>query len=276
MKRYLLVPILIALAAVIGIVGKIYVDQDAAIFPRRVNQVAHPDPAKAPFEELVIKAPGADLSGIFFPGNAPSPTLLIAFGGNAHDPIGFASFLKNDVFAKQNVAVAAFSYRGYPNALGKPSTGTPTEKNLRADAILIYDTMARRVSPSTTVAIGYSLGTAVATQLATHRPLSRLILVAPPASIRRMGQEKYPFLPVSLLVKYPFATEDILPSVAISTTIIYTPTDGLIPAHHIEILQRAQPAAQLIELTDTDHSNILHHPALPQHLREILAQPLQP
>lgn len=276
MKRLLLIQLAILLIAMAGIVGKIYVDQDAQIFPQRVNQVPHPDPAKAPFEELTIKAPGADLSGIFFPAKAPSPTLLIAFGGNAHDPIGFASFLKNDVFAKHNVAVAAFSYRGYPNALGKASTGTPTEKNLRADAILIYDTMVRRVNPSATSAIGYSLGSAVATQLATHRPLSHLILVAPPASIRRMGQEKYPFLPVSLLAKYPFATEDLLPTIAISTTIIYTPTDGLIPANHIDVLKKAQPSAQLIELTETDHSNILHHPALPQHLREILAQPLQP
>lgn len=249
----------------------LYLRQSALILPRTVNTIPLPNPAAAPYEKLALPTPdGQTLHGILFPANAPSSTLILAFGGNAQDVIGMASFLKNTVFPTQPISVAAFSYRGYPNVFGTPSTGTPTEASLYADAETIYDTLTSRLHPARTYAVGYSLGTAVSTHLATVRPLAGIALIAPPASIRRLAQERYPYVPVRALLKYPFATEDLLGRVTTPVTLIYTPTDGLIPPHHIEILKSAQPAARIVRLQGSTHGTILDNPQLPAYLREVL------
>jgi pimeloyl-ACP methyl ester carboxylesterase len=261
-------------------VGKIYLNQGNLIFPRTVNAVPVPNPNLSAYEELTVYTPdGETLHGILFPAQIPSPTLVLAFGGNAHDVIGMATFLKNEVFPQGSVAVAALSYRGYPNTFGKPSTGTPTESSLHADARTLYDVLTARLHPVATYAVGYSLGTAVSAKLATRRPLNGIALIAPPASIRRLAQEKYPWLPVRLLLKYPFATEDILGNVTAPVALIYTATDGLISPAHIRFLKAAQPAATVTQLQGGAHGTILDNPRLPQTLQNFIpvspAGPLQ-
>ncbi|PZP39079.1 MAG: hypothetical protein DI585_05290 [Pseudomonas fluorescens] len=247
-------------------------NQARFIMPARVNAVPVPDTA-LDYELLGMKTPdGNTIQGILFRPAAPSPTLVLAFPGNMHNPIGFAQYLKTEVFAGQNVAIAAFSYRGYPNGITSPSTGMPSQKALFADSELIYDTLVNRLQPAQVKAVGYSLGTAVATHLATARPLNRLALVAPVASVRRIAQERYPWLPVRLLLRHPFATEDIIASIKVPTTIIYSPTDGLIPERHVtEILHDANPSIPLIAVPDTNHVTLAISPQLPNLLKEALA-----
>ncbi|MBI1308441.1 MAG: hypothetical protein GC129_01085 [Proteobacteria bacterium] len=281
MLRRIVLALLVLLLIPLGFVGKLYLNQDAIVFPRTINHVPPPSEEAAPFEHLTLTtADGTQLNGVFFPATAPSPTLVLAFGGNAHDVVGFAAFLKNTVFPGGSVAVAGFSYRGYPNAFGARSTGEPTETSLKGDAAFLYDTFNQRLHPAQVDAVGYSLGTAVATWLATQRPLNHLVLVAPPASIRRLAEEKYPWLPVRWLLKYPWATEDIIDHVSARTTILYAPTDGLIPSHHIEILASHLTSATVMPIPGTTHSTILDAPSIPAHLRTALdismSTPLQP
>ncbi|NJL07144.1 MAG: hypothetical protein HC900_01980 [Methylacidiphilales bacterium] len=278
MKVALLILVMLLVPA--GFVAYLYLRQDDLIYPRIVNVVPPPGAGSAPFEAVRVATPdGVELSGIVFPPEEPDrpgpaaqhgTVLVLAFGGNAHDVVGFAAFLKNTVFPQPGVAVAGFSYRGYPNALGVASTGAPSERALKADALQTYDAMVERIRPDAVVAIGYSLGSAVAAFLATRRPLVHLVLVSPPASIRRLAQEQYPFLPVSLLLNSPWATEDVLPGLTMPITAIHAPEDGLIPPSHIEVLRQANPAMMVIALKDADHGTILDHPRMSQVLRERL------
>lgn len=270
-KLLILALFLVAATAYATFLQQLYNTQDVQIFPRTIGTPA-PHLNGAPFEKLTLATPdGAQLSGIAFPPQGPSPTLVLAFAGNAHDVVTFAAFLKNDVFKGQpEIGVAGLAYRGYPNGLGAASTGTPTEVSLKADAVQMYDVLTARAHAQKVYAVGYSLGSAVATYLATQRKLDGLILIAPPASIRRLAQEKYPYFPVGPLVKYPWVTEDIIGGVTAPITLLYTPTDGLIPASHIAILQKARPGMQVTALEGVRHGTILNHPSLPQHLRNAL------
>ncbi|KAA5602936.1 alpha/beta hydrolase [Blastochloris sulfoviridis] len=277
--------LLAVLLVPVGFVVYLYLTQDGLIYPRIVNEVPPPGDAQARFEAVRLSTPdGAELSGVVFPpegperpdrgggsGSPPRTALVLAFGGNAHDVVGFATFLKNTVFPQPGVAVAGVSYRGYPNALGRASTGVPSERALKADALLVHDAMVERFRPDAVVAIGYSLGSAVATYLASQRSLAGLVLVAPPASIRRLAQEQYPFVPVTLLLKSPWATEDILPGLTLPVTVVYAPADGLVPAAHIKVLRYANPRMTVVALEDASHGTILDHPRMPQVLRERLA-----
>jgi pimeloyl-ACP methyl ester carboxylesterase len=264
--------IVILILPVLGFVAFLTSKQTALILPARVNAVEAPPAALNP-EYLSIETPdGNTLHGVLFaPKNTSPTTLIIAFPGNTHNAVGFATFLKASVFPENNVAVASLSYRGYPNGITPPSTGTPSQKAMFDDALLAYDTLFNRLHPATVKVVGYSIGTAVGVHLALHRPVENMALLAPVASIRRIAQEKYPWLPVRLLLRHPFATEDTIAALQTPTTIIYTPQDGLVPAAHVEnILHTANPNIPIIPIPNTNHVTLILSDKIPNLLRTAL------
>jgi fermentation-respiration switch protein FrsA (DUF1100 family) len=91
--------------------------------------------------------------------------------------------------AKASMAGACYgllipAYRGY---LG--STGRATEKALVADGLLASDYLkAQGVAPDRIVLYGESLGTGIATQVASERQASAVILEAPYSSVAAEGE----------------------------------------------------------------------------------------
>ncbi len=264
--------IAIILLPVIAFVAFLASQQTRLILPARVNN-AEPPPANLHAEYLSLPTPdGAVLQGVLFPAKTASPTLILAFPGNTHNAIGFATFLRETVFPEDDIAIAAFTYRGYPNGITPPSTGTPSQKGMYADSLLVYDVLTNRLKPKSVKITAYSIGTAVATHLALNRPVSKMVLLAPIASIRRMAQERYPWVPVRLLLRHPFPTEDVIHALATPTTIIYSPTDGLVPTPHVEkILKAANPSIPQIAVPNTNHVSLVLHPNIPDLIRGALA-----
>lgn len=273
MTRWLgrIVAVLMALYFVGGVV--LYQAQDKLVFPQTVNTIVPPDadhPADLAYLSLTTPD-GVTLNGLGFNLHPGVPQLLIAFGGNAHDVTGMVRFLRDSVVAGRDVAVAGYSYRGYPNALGRPSGGHPSEANLHADARLIYDTLTAEYHPQQVGVVGYSLGTAVATRLAVERPVAAVALAAPFASILRIAQSLYHIYPVAWMLNHPFKLEDDIGHIAAPVTVISSPADGLIPPGHIGILAARNPSASFVTLNPpVGHSDVLNHPAIPALLRQAL------
>ena len=121
---------------------------------------------------VALDVPGATtLRGFVYAGERPGAPLLLIFGGSGnlivrHDKAsrGFARFASE---------VAFYDYRGYGF-----STGTAHFAHLESDALRIYDAVSRR-SRTPVVVLGYSMGTAVAEYVASHRAIGALILCAP-------------------------------------------------------------------------------------------------
>ncbi len=267
---YLLAALL--LLTLFGFGSYLYFNQQRFILPARVNAVAAPNPQLL-FEYTSLTTPeGHTLHGIIFLPEGPTTDLILAFPGNGHNPIGFANFLKTEVYPdRDDVAIAAFSYRGYPNGHTPPSEGTPGQTAMYADAELIYDKLTERFRPQQVKAVGYSIGTAVAAHLATARTLNAMALVAPIASVRRIAQGRHPWLPVGLLLRHPFATEDIIADISVPTTLIYSPTDGLVPARHVtQVLHRKNPAMPFVPVPHTNHVSLATSPQLPGLIQQAL------
>lgn len=262
----------ILLLPVIGFIAFLTSQQTKLILPARVNAIDAAD-ITAPYEVLSLTTPDGDtLHGVLFPAKTTSnTTLILAFPGNTHNAVGFASFLKTNVFTEDNVAVAALSYRGYPNGVTPPSTGTPSQQAMFEDAEFIYDQLTARLQPAHVKVVGYSIGTAVSNHLALHRSVESMALMAPIASVRRIAQDKYRWLPIRLLLRHPFATEDTIANLKTPTTLIYTPTDGLVPAAHVEkILHTANPSIPIIAVPGTTHVTLVLSPEIPALLRTAL------
>jgi pimeloyl-ACP methyl ester carboxylesterase len=91
-------------------------------------------------------------------------------------------------------------YRGYS---GMP--GSPTEQGLYADARAnIRKLMEAGVNEDDIILFGHSLGTGVATQMATEFHVRGLILLAPYLSIPNMAQIRFPLFPAEYITKDRF------------------------------------------------------------------------
>ena len=159
-----------------------------------------------------ISAPGAEFTFVAFHGNA----------ANIANRADIYEFLRS-----VPVNVLAVEYRGY----GK-SEGTPAETGLYLDAQAAYEYLVkdRAVPPGRIVAIGHSLGTAVAADLASNRQLAGLVLEAPFPSGAAVARRVYPFLPgLGSVVKSKFETGKKLAQVRAPVLIVHCISDPVIP-----------------------------------------------
>jgi hypothetical protein len=235
-------------------VGLLWWQQDRMIFPgwgfRTVvaSGVAHPD------QRLELITPdGVHLMGALHRATLPSRGLLLVFGGNAEDADWrlrhFGGWL-------DDVDIATFFYRGYG-----PSGGVPTEAALVADALLIHDHLVQLLEPARVVVAGFSLGSAVAAQLARARPLAGLVLVTAFDSIEAMAAARYPFVPVRLLLRHPFRTDAALAGLAVPVAVIAADADHVVPPEHTRRLvdDLAQPV-MVTWIKDADHVSLYDRP----------------
>ena len=88
-------------------------------------------------------------------------TLVLGFGGNGWNGQDVAEYL-HQLFPDDEVV--AFHYRGYA-----PSTGSPSAEALIADAPLVYDFAVEALKPTRIIAVGFSIGSGIAAELAAKR-----------------------------------------------------------------------------------------------------------
>lgn len=151
---------------------------------------------------------GAELATLFLHGNAGNVTHR---GDHAL------------AIAQAGSSVLVLDYRGY----GK-STGAPAESGLYRDADAAYDWVrAAGFSGDRLILHGESLGSAVATELATRRPSAGLVLESPFTSLTDMANTVVPFLGGAFL--RGFDTWTRIKSVHVPVLIVHGTADEIVP-----------------------------------------------
>lgn len=126
------------------------------------------------------------------------PTILY-FYGNA---MCAADALKEfEEFRRLGANVIVADYVGYGRSSGKPS-----EAGCRETADAVYDYVRKRkdVDPTRIVAVGWSLGGAVAVDLASRKPVAGLAILSGFTSATDLARRAFPVLPVRLLLRHRF------------------------------------------------------------------------
>jgi len=126
------------------------------------------------------------------------PTLLYFYGNGATIAWSMGEFKQ---FRKLDVNVLLPDYVGYGMSTGKPSE---TSLYATADAAYEYLTKTRGVPPRRIVAIGWSLGAAVAIDLASRKPVAACAMFCPFTNLRETAHYHLPWFPTSLILKYRF------------------------------------------------------------------------
>src|SRR5688572_7558598 len=239
--------------------------QAQAIFP--VHAVAPPGPLPNGAERVTITAAeGNKLHGVHIPlAGAPSKerTLILGFAGNAWNSEDAATYL-HELYPSANVVV--FHYRGY-----RPSTGSPSSAALLEDAPKVYDFAVSKVRPKRTVAVGLSIGTGVAAQLARERPLDGLILVTPFDSLKAVAAGHYPFLPVGALFRHEMDSAAALKGIKVPTAIVAAERDTIIPPARTDGLRRSVGNLEFDRtIAGVGHNDIYQHPEFRSAMHEAL------
>jgi pimeloyl-ACP methyl ester carboxylesterase len=84
------------------------------------------------------------------------------------------------------------------------------------------------------IALGESLGCAVATELACRQTLGGLILQSGFTSVPDLGAELFPWLPVRQIGRIRYDTRSKLPRLTVPVLILHSPDDELIGFHHAQ------------------------------------------
>lgn len=199
-------------------------------------------------ERLIEVAPGVRLNALHF--RLPDARgLVLYFHGNAGNLAEWGSVSEN--FLPLGYDVFVFDYRGY----GKSDGVINSEAMLHADAQAIFNTVAKEYSPEKIILYGRSLGSGMAVRLAAKTSVKALVLESPFFSMAEIGRFHYPFLPVSLLLRYPLRNDLYLPAVRCPIFIMHGTADEVIPWQSGQKLARLAPAAKLLLLENGHHNN---------------------
>jgi len=238
---------LVAIAA--GIPAAAWLAQDRLIFFPQPLTPGVTMPAGTQALEIAA-ADGARLRGWFRPADrVPAPAVLY-FGGNAEE----VSWTAQEPRWPRDVHVVALNYRGFG-----ASEGEPGEAALVADAAAIYDAIAARpdVDPARVHAVGRSLGTGVAVQLAAARPVARVVLASPFDSLAAVGRAHYPWLPVGLLLRHRFESASLAPTLTMPMLALVAAHDAIIPVARSRALYDAWGGPRTWrEVPGTDHNTL--------------------
>lgn len=240
--------------------------QEQMLFQPKMAESGEPSAARlAGLERITLETPeGLKLAGVVTANAKTNAPLILGLCGNAQNAADFAAHL-NSLFPQGNVAV--FYYRGY-----KPSEGSPNETAFFADATRVYDAMKARFTPSSIALVGVSLGTGVASYLATQRAVDHVALVMPYDSIVRVAQYHYPWLPVHvLLTRNRFETIKRIDKVAVPVSVIVVKNDEIVPNSSTNRLIAKIPNLESVTVIEnTTHVGLLSLPVYESWLQSKL------
>ena len=164
---------------------------------------------------------GATINGLRFKSQNPKG-VVFNLKGNSKSIKGWGKFAVD--FTRHGYDVIMVDYRGF----GK-STGRRTQKAVKRDMQVIYNKIKENVSEKYIILYGRSLGSGFATKLASMNNPKMLILDAPYYSLSKVAKKYIPFMPLSLLIKFPMPTYKWLKYVECPIHIIHGTDDRLIP-----------------------------------------------
>lgn len=203
-----------------------------------VEKVSFPATDGARLSAWVIPAAGPDTTGMW----------ILVSHGNA----GNISLTKRlDFYARLRaigVNILAYDYRGFGESEKRPID----EPGLYRDAEGAYNYLrrVRGVSAGRIIIFGHSLGSGVATELATHAEAAGFVVEGAFTGIDARAEELYPYFPLQALMVNHFPSLARIDRVSMPKLFLHAVDDAVIPiAHGRALFAKAREPKELVELT---------------------------
>jgi fermentation-respiration switch protein FrsA (DUF1100 family) len=173
---------------------------------------------------------------------------VVFFHGNAGNLLNRVH--KINELNKLDINILLTSWRGFSGNKGKPS-----EKNLYYDAQQIIDWLkAQGLDNKDIVLYGESLGTGVATELASKNNFGGIILESPFTSMVDTAKIYYPYLPVNFLLKDRYDSKSKIKDIKSPILIMHGKMDNIVPQQMgLELFEKANNPKYSYFPEDDDH-----------------------
>jgi hypothetical protein len=247
---------IVALGLYVGLAAVLYFSQRSLMY---FPETTHTAPAQAGLPEAqeatLTTSDGEHIIAWHVAPGDGKPVILY-FHGN-----GGALRYRVERFKKliaDGVGLVALEYRGYGG-----SSGSPTEHGLIADAEAAYAFAAARYSASQIVVWGESLGSGVAVALAAEKPVGRVILEAPFTSAAAVAARHYWYMPVRMLMKDQFHSDQRIGKVTAPLLILHGMRDQVVPyAMGEQLFDLANKPKHIVRFLDGGHEDLDQNGAL--------------
>jgi len=192
--------------------------------------------------------------------------VVLYFHGNRRNIERYASYAVN--FTRNKYEVWMIDYPGF----GK-TTGKRTEETMYADAAMIYKMARSKYSKDHIIIYGKSLGTGVATQLASVSDCKRVLLETPYYSVDALLKHYAFIYPVSWMSKFHFPSNQYIKKIESPVTLFHGTKDEVIPYKQAVRLAKENPGVLLVTIEGGRHNNLNDSPVFQQQLNSILQLP---
>lgn len=237
----------------VGVILLLWVFQEQVVFqPPRVGPTAPHTARKVRYRA----SDGVELFAYLVGECKPGSAVMIAFHGNADVARWFLPWASNAARAT-DACVMLPEYRGYDGLAGSPSYGTSA---LDARAALEYTRDSLRVAPDNLIVFGYSLGSAIATELAAYTRPRALVLQAPFTSMDAMAARMYVpglrfFFPMITRVRYN--TLSRVRTLLTPVWVAHGDRDRVVPVEMgKEVFEAAPNRGQLLVVRGAGHTDL--------------------
>jgi len=246
--KWLLIVVSVGYAC--GLAG-LFFAQRSFLFPIPTATRTTPQAAGFPeAEEHVLATADGEKVILWHVPARPGRPVVLYFHGNGDFLAGF--FGRFRALIADGTGIVALSYRGYAG-----SSGHPSERGLLQDAAAAYAFTRARYSADRIVAWGFSLGTGVAVALAAEKPVGRLILEAPYTSTADVAASMFWFMPVRLVMRDQFRSDERIARVKVPLLIMHGSNDFAIPIVFGErLFALAHEPKQFVRFPGGGHENL--------------------
>ena len=185
-------------------------------------------------------------------GPSSLPT-IVWFHGNGELVDGLISL--GERFSSKGYGFAMMEYRGY----GRSAALEPSEAGIYddADALLAALEHDRAVTDGAHVLVGYSLGSAIAAEMAVRGHGDAVVLISPFTSIRAMGKRLVPILPIDLLMTERYDTLTKAPQIHQPCLVVHGTADELVPFAMGEAVAAAIPKVVFLPIEGGHHADMV-------------------
>ena len=209
---------------------------------------------------------GLELEGaIYEPSNATN-TLLI-FVGRSHDAVGIINKLSQTYPQSR---VISFNYRSYGKSQGRIS-----EQNMFSDGIKIAQLVQKNYGDF--YLLGYSIGSSVASYVASSQKVKALFLIGAFDSIASLAKSKFvdrgfiPMIDLSTIFRYKFRTGVYVRSIDAKTYLFVSRDDETTYIDNARVLkEKVANLAFYMELDGLDHKEILWDERVTNKINEVI------
>ncbi|MEO9869019.1 alpha/beta hydrolase [Ekhidna sp.] len=203
-----------------------------------------------------------------------SKGVVLYLKGNSRSIKGWGKFAVD--FNRLGFDVVMMDYRGF----GK-STGRRSEREIKGDLQKVYDILKGKVDEKYIVIYGRSMGSGFAAKLASNNSPRMLVLESPYYSMRKVAKRYIPFMPASLILKFPLTTYKWIKYVQCPIKIIHGTKDTLIPFKSSLALANINPGiTRLYSVIGGGHNNLHtfeeYHRMLEEALSSSELKPIDP